>query len=109
MTRRPREWSFVTLDHPTFETGPEEGAFWTRVIKPLLDLENTRKDDLCEWLKLVFAFCEGKPFVYYSQYLPSARIHALALAHKVHFCNGARSVAFPPRSWHATASGTSSG
>jgi hypothetical protein len=83
VTRRPREWSFVTLDHPTFETGSGEGAFWTRVIQPLLDLENSGKDDVYEWLKLVFAFCEGKPFVYYSQYVPSARIHALAQAHKV--------------------------
>ena len=36
-----------------------------------------------DWLKPIFTFCEGKPFVYYSQYVPSARIHALARSHKV--------------------------
>ena len=36
-----------------------------------------------DWLEVMFTFCEGKPFVYYSQYVPSARIHALARSHKV--------------------------
>ena len=80
--RRWREWSFVTLDHPTFETGPASGAFWDRVIQPLVNLEDGR-DDVYHWLELVFSFCEGKPFVYYSAYRPSARIHALARSHKV--------------------------
>ena len=82
VTRRPREWSFVSLDHPTFETRPATGAFWNRVIEPLLDLQNGR-EDVYDWLELMFTFCEGKPFVYYSQYVPSARIHALARSHKV--------------------------
>ena len=82
VTRRTREWSFVTLDHPTFETRAGTGAFWNRVIEPLLDLQNGR-EDVYDWLKLIFTFCEGKPFVYYSQYVPSARIHALARSHKV--------------------------
>ena len=83
MTNRPREWSFVTLDHPTFETRSASGALWERVILPLVDLEKGRGDDVYGWLELVFQFCEGKPFVYYSQYVPSARIHALARSHKV--------------------------
>ena len=82
VTRRPREWSFVTLDHPTFETRSGSGALWDRVIMPLVDLEK-RRDDVYGWLELVFQFCEGKPFVYYSQYVPSARIYALARSHKV--------------------------
>jgi hypothetical protein len=82
VTRRTREWSFVTLDHPTFETRSGSGALWDRVIMPLVDLEK-RRDDVYRWLELVFQFCEGKPFVYYSQYVPSARIDALARAHKV--------------------------
>ena len=49
---------------------------------PLVDLEKGR-DDVYGWLELVFQFCEGKPFVYYSQYVPSARIYALARSHKV--------------------------
>ena len=81
--RRWREWSFVTLDHPTFESGPASGPFWDRVIQPLVNLEDER-DDVYHWLELVFGFCEGKPFVYYSAYAPSARIHALARSHKVH-------------------------
>jgi hypothetical protein len=82
VTRRPREWSFVTLDHPTFETGPCAGAFWSRIIQPLVDLQDGR-EDVYDWLGLMFTFCEGKPFVYYSQYVPSARIYALARSHKV--------------------------
>jgi hypothetical protein len=74
VTRRTREWSFVTLDHPTFETRSGSGALWDRVIMPLVDLEKGR-DDVYGWLELVFQFCEGKPFVYYSQYVPSARIY----------------------------------
>ena len=41
------------------------------------------RHDVYDWLELVFRFCEGKPFVYYSQYTPSARIYALARSHKV--------------------------
>jgi len=82
VTRRTREWSFVTLDHPTFETRSGSGALWERVILPLVDLEK-RRDDVYGWLEIVFQFCEGKPFVYYSQYVPSARIYALARSHKV--------------------------
>ncbi len=83
VTRRPREWSFVTLDHPTFDDGPGMGAFWNRVIEPLLDLQDGGRQDVYDWLEVIFTFCEGKPFVYYSQYVPSARIHALARSHKV--------------------------
>jgi hypothetical protein len=83
VTRRPREWSFVTLDHPTFETRSGAGALWERVIMPLVDLEKGPRDNVYGWLELVFQFCEGKPFVYYSQYVPSARIYALARSHKV--------------------------
>jgi len=82
VTRRWREWSFVTLDHPTCETRAGSGALWDRVIEPLLQLDGAQ-DELHEWLDVVFALCEGKPFVYYSQYTPSARIHALARLHKV--------------------------
>ena len=83
VTRRPREWSFVTLDHPVYETRSGTGALFDRVISPLVDLERRPRDNVYGWLELVFQFCEGKPFAYYSQYVPSARIYALARAHKV--------------------------
>jgi hypothetical protein len=81
VTLRRREWSFVTLDFPTFEKGPDVGTLWDLVIKPLVDINN--HDNVYDWLGLVFRFCEGKPFVYYSLYTPSARIYALARSHKV--------------------------
>ena len=67
------------------------------------------RDDVYDWLELVFTFCEGKPFVYYSQYVPSARIHALARSHKVRlrWCPLGHLSARAP--WRAIASGTSSG
>ena len=43
VTRRTREWSFVTLDHPTFETRSGSGALWDRVIMPLVDLEKATR------------------------------------------------------------------
>ena len=66
-----------------YETRSGAGALFDRVINPLVDLERGPRDDVYGWLELVFQFCEGKPFVYYSQYVPSARIYALARAHKV--------------------------
>ncbi len=80
--RRRREWSFVTLEHPTFETRPSAGEFWDRVIQPLVNFGGARTT-VYDWLALVFRFCDGKPFVYYSHYTPSARIYALARSHKV--------------------------
>ncbi len=84
VTRRWREWSFVTLDCPTWEGRAASGTLWDLVIKPLVDLKTVR-DDVYDWLELVFSFCEGKPFVYYSRYSPSARIVELARSHKVQF------------------------
>jgi hypothetical protein len=72
----------VTLDHPTFKTRPSAGEFWDHVIQPLVSFGGARTT-VYDWLALVFEFCEGKPFVYYSRYTPSARIYALARLHKV--------------------------
>ena len=102
VTRRTRDWSFVTLDHPTMDTRAGDDALWDRVIVPLVDLEPGR-DDVYGWLAVVFRLCESKPFVYYSHYAPSACIHALARSHKV------RLVGSPARFWRAIATGASSG
>ena len=62
--------------------GPGTGAFWNRVI----DAARGSGEGAGRRVRLAGAgvpFCEGKPFVYYSQYVPSARIHALARSHKV--------------------------
>jgi hypothetical protein len=41
------------------------------------------KDNVYGWLEAMFRFAAGKPFVYYSRYVPSARIFELARAHDV--------------------------
>jgi hypothetical protein len=46
-------------------------------------LKNTPKDNLYEWLEIMFEFCAGKPFAYYSTYVQSPRVHSLAWRHKV--------------------------
>ena len=53
------------------------------MILPLVDLQNTPKDTLYEWLEIMFEFCAGKPFAYYSRYVPSPKVHRLAWRHKV--------------------------
>ena len=107
VTRRPREWSSLRSTIPRSRHALAPERLWDRVIMPLVDREKGR-DDVYGWLELVFQFCEGKPFVYYSQYVPSARIYALARSHKVRR-DGALSVGCPPLSSSAIASGTSSG
>ena len=47
--RRWREWSFVTLDHPTFKNGPASGPFWDRVIQPLVNLEGCETMSITGW------------------------------------------------------------
>ena len=75
VTLRPREWSFVSLDHPVYETRSGAGTLWDRVIMPLVDLPK-RRDNVYEWLEVVFQFCEGKPFAYYSHYMVSGSLRA---------------------------------
>ena len=109
VTRRPREWSFVTLDHPVLETRPGSGALWERVIMPLVDLQEGPRDNVYGWLELVFQFCEGKPFAYYSQVSCRALASTRWRGHTRCACDGVRSANCPPHSSRAIASGTSSG
>ena len=83
VTRRPREWSFVTLDHPTFDDRSGHGRLLESRHRAPSGSPGRGREDVYDWLEVIFTFCEGKPFVYYSQYVPSARIHALARSHKV--------------------------
>ena len=43
----------------------------------------SKSDNLYGWLRVVFAYATGKPFVYYSRYVPSARVFQLAREHDV--------------------------
>ena len=108
VTRRPREWSFVTLDHPTFETRPGSGALWDRVIMPLVDLENgTRRR-----LRVAGAGVHSSAKASHSSTTAST-CRALASTRwrgrTRCACDGARSAGCPPHSSRAIASGTSSG
>ena len=82
VTLRHREFSLITLDVPTWLEADDSQSFYGRVIKPLVDLPAER-DHLYGWLDLMFAFCRGKPFVYYSRYVPGPRIHEIAARHRV--------------------------
>ena len=84
VARRHREWSMITLDAPTSIIGPSRRqTFHDAVIRPLIAVQGLPTDHIYTWLETMFRFCAGKPFVYYSPYQPSARIFALARAHRV--------------------------
>ncbi len=78
-----REFSFVTLDLPTEARSKDDANFYDQVILSLLALKGPAEDNLHGWLDVMFTFCSGKPFAYYSRYVPSPRIHHLAWRHKV--------------------------
>jgi hypothetical protein len=85
-----RDFTFITLDAPTSRPTalPKSSlpTFYDCVIRPLVDLDVSRnkKSNLYEWLEIMFRFCAGKPFAYYSRYIPSPKVHHLAWQHKVH-------------------------
>jgi len=58
---------------------PHEG-----IILGQVELQWTKHDTLSGWLEYMFGFCEGKHVAYYSHYVPSTLIHAIARAHGVH-------------------------
>jgi len=81
-----REFSFLTLDLPTSPRGPEgeeSRSFYEEVILPLVRIQKTREDNLYRWLEIMFKFCAGKPFAYYSRYVPSPKIHRIGWLHDV--------------------------
>jgi hypothetical protein len=51
---------------PTFVEGDGDKTktFLELVIHPLVNLKRTPEDNLHSWLKIMFSFCQGKPFVY---------------------------------------------
>jgi hypothetical protein len=86
--RDRRDFTLMSLDLPTSRhtelPDSDLPTFYDRVIHPLLGLKNSPKDTLYAWLEIMFEFCAGKPFAYYSRYVPSPKIHSLAWRHKVH-------------------------
>jgi hypothetical protein len=50
---------------------------------PLVDRQETADDNLYGWLDVMFAFCTGKPFAYYSRYVPSPQVYRIAWRYKV--------------------------
>jgi hypothetical protein len=80
-----REWSFLTLDTPTWhEDRSREGeSLVRRLILPLVNLSGTADDTLYGWLALIFAFCGRSELAYYSRYVPGAEVHAIAREHGV--------------------------
>lgn len=81
LQRNRRDFSLITLDLPTMtRDGP---SFYDKVILPLVERVGGPFDTLYDWLAVMFAFCAGKPFAYYSRYAPSPKIHRLAARHGV--------------------------
>lgn len=79
--RDHRDFTLITLDAPT--SSMIAPTFYDYVILPLVRLQNTPKDTLYDWLEIMFELCAGKPFAYYSLYVPSPKVHRLAWRHKV--------------------------
>ncbi|NLF72438.1 MAG: hypothetical protein GX575_25670 [Candidatus Anammoximicrobium sp.] len=77
-----REFSLITLDRPTWLRGKDSPSFYDEVIAKLVELHG-RDDNLYAWLDVFFAFCAGKPVVYYSRYVPSPQVHRVAWRHRV--------------------------
>ena len=84
VVRRQREFSLLTLDVPNWYRGGEDERkdFIGRVILPLAGLPKG-EDNLYGWLRVMFSFCRGKPFAYFSRYVPSARVHRVAAEYHV--------------------------
>ena len=59
----------------------------------VVDVQNTPKDTLYDWLAIMFKFCWATPFAYHSLYVPSPKIHRLAWQHKVKVVISASAVA----------------
>ncbi len=80
-----REFSLITLDCPTYHHhySEKEKTFYYHVIKHLVDIQKSNHDNLYGWLDIMFHFCKGKPFAYYSRYIPSPKIHRIAWKHDV--------------------------
>ena len=81
LQRDQRDFTLISLDLPTMtREGP---SFYDKVILPLLPQVGGLCDTVYTWLDIMFAFCAGKPFAYFSRYVPSPRIHTLAARHGV--------------------------
>lgn len=84
VTIRRRVFSLVTtaatLD--PYEAEPDR-QFATRVFNPLVQLGQPTRHARRAWLKVMFRFGAGKPFVYYSEHAPDQAILDLARDHEI--------------------------
>jgi hypothetical protein len=57
-----REWSFITLDAPTWMTDASRKSegLYPRLIRPVVELARSRDNHLYGWLERIFDFCAGK-------------------------------------------------
>jgi hypothetical protein len=80
-----REFSLITLDSPTYihQTTDNAKTFFDMVIEPLIKIQTTDRDTIYNWLEIMFRYCSGKPFAYFSSYVLSPRIHRIAWEHGV--------------------------
>lgn len=79
--------TLLTLDAPTSlgDNNAAAKSFYERVITKLLSLQDLPdQNNIYGWLEIMFNFCRGKPFVYYSHYKPSSRI--INLGRKFNVC-----------------------
>lgn len=86
VTVRRRVFSLITSDATLdpYETDPRR-QFYPQVVAPLVRLGRQSRNARQAWLRVMFAFCAGKPFVYYSEHTPDPAIIALAAEHTVPF------------------------
>lgn len=81
-TVNQRDFSFVSLDVPTWSSDDEEASFSHRVRRLLMRIPDSR-DHLYAWLHVFFDFCAGKEVAYLSHYKPSQRIRRMARRYHV--------------------------
>jgi len=80
-----RQFSFITLESPTWieNAQPGQQSLYDLVVSRLLAIQKTSDDNLYGWLEVMFDFSKGMAVAYYSRYLPSARVRAIARKYAV--------------------------
>jgi hypothetical protein len=82
---RQRRFSFITLDSVNNPGSVDNQGInsFVHVIQHLVDIPADHQT-LYQWLDIMFRYCKGKSFVYYSHYRPGKRVFAIAQRYRVH-------------------------